>query len=152
MEKLSFLKYNVTQNNATEAPGTGKYNDFNEEGICVDIVSGEPLFTSLDKFDAGCGWPSFTKPVGDYVIDENEDSSHGMNRTELKSKITNSHLGYVFDDGPISKGGKRYCINSASLRFIPVSYLEKEGYGEYIHCLKIEIENSIIITFNKIVI
>lgn len=136
LKKLSSIEYEVTQNNATEAPGTGQYNDFHEEGLFVDIVSGEPLFSSLDKFDSNCGWPSFTKPVEDNAMSENEDNSHGMVRTELKSKIANSHLGHVFDDGPVSKGGKRYCINSASLRFIPVSDLEKEGYGDYISLFK----------------
>lgn len=136
LKELSPIEYNVTQNSATETPGTGKYNDFTEEGIYIDIVSGEPLFTSLDKFDSKCGWPSFTKPINKNVISESEDTSHGMLRTELKSKIAKSHLGHVFDDGPIDKGGKRYCINSASLRFIPVSDLEKEGYGEYNYLFK----------------
>lgn len=136
LKELSPLEYDVTQNNATEAPGTGKYNDFTEDGIYVDVVSGEPLFTSLDKFDSAWGWPSFTKPVSDHIIEENEDTSHGMVRTELKSKIAKSHLGHVFDDGPADKGGKRYCINSASLKFIPVSELEKEGYGEYSYLFK----------------
>lgn len=136
LKKLSSLEYEVTQKNATETPGTGKYNDFNEEGIYVDIVSGEPLFTSLDKFDSGCGWPSFTKTINDDVIDKNKDTSHGMVRTELKSKIAKSHLGHVFDDGPIEKGGKRYCINSASLKFIPLKNLKKEGYGDYLHLFK----------------
>lgn len=131
LKKLSHLEYNVTQNNDTEMPGTGEYNNFSEEGIYVDIVSGEPLFTSFDKFDSGCGWPSFTKPISENFISESDDTSHGMFRTEVKSKIAKSHLGHVFDDGPVDKGGKRYCINSASLRFIPVSDLEKEGYGEY---------------------
>lgn len=136
LKKLSSLEYEVTQKNATETPGTGKYNDFNEEGIYVDIVSGEPLFTSLDKFDSGCGWPSFTKTINDDVIDKNKDTSHGMVRTELKSKIAKSHLGHVFDDGPIEKGGKRYCINSASLKFIPLKNLKKEGYGVNLHLFK----------------
>ncbi|BBL62738.1 hypothetical protein MARBORIA2_10680 [Methanobrevibacter arboriphilus] len=136
LKRLSSLEYEVTQKNATEAPGTGKYNDFNEEGIYVDVVSGEPLFTSLDKFDSGCGWPSFTKTIDDDVIDESKDTSHGMVRTELKSKIAKSHLGHVFDDGPIEKGGKRYCINSASLKFIPLKDLKKEGYGDYLQLFK----------------
>jgi len=136
LKELSPLEYDVTQNSATEAPGTGKYNDFAEESIYVDVVSGEPLFVSIDKFDSGCGWPSFTKPVIDNIIEEKEDTSHGMVRTELKSKIAKSHLGHVFDDGPVDKGGKRYCINSASLKFIHISDLERGGYGKYSYLFK----------------
>lgn len=136
LKELSPIEYDVTQNNATEAPGTGKYNNFVEEGIYVDVVSGEPLFTSIDKFDSGCGWPSFTKPIDEDIMSESKDTSHGMVRTELKSKIAKSHLGHVFDDGPSERGGKRYCINSASLRFIPASDMEKEGYGEYSYLFK----------------
>ncbi|MEA4956124.1 MAG: peptide-methionine (S)-S-oxide reductase MsrA [Methanobrevibacter sp.] len=136
LKRLSEIEFNVTQNSATEAPFTGKYDKFNEEGIFVDIVSGEPLFTSLDKFDSNCGWPSFTKTIDHDTVEENQDNSHGMVRTEVKSKIGKSHLGHLFDDGPIERGGKRYCINSASLRFIPVKDLKKEGYGEYYELFK----------------
>lgn len=130
--KLSNLEYRVTQENATERPFTSKLNDNNEEGIYVDIVSGEPLFSSKDKFDAGCGWPSFTKPVEDEHIIEKRDLSHGMIRTEVRSKYGDSHLGHVFPDGPRDKGGLRYCINGASLRFIKKEDMEKEGYGGYL--------------------
>lgn len=128
--KLTDLQYEVTQNSATERPFTSEYDDFDEEGIYVDIVSGEPLFSSLDKYDAGCGWPSFTKPIT--KIEEVEDLSHGMIRTEVRSKGADSHLGHVFPDGPVDKGGLRYCINGASLRFVPKDKLEAEGYGEYL--------------------
>lgn len=133
MEKdLSHLtkeQYAVTQEAATEAPFSGIYDDFYEKGIYVDIVSGEPLFSSQDKYDAGCGWPAFTKPLKKLVY--HRDTSFGMERTEVRSKEANSHLGHVFNDGPIDRGGVRYCINSASLKFIPYDDLEKEGYGEY---------------------
>ncbi|EOL45145.1 peptide-methionine (R)-S-oxide reductase MsrB [Enterococcus caccae] len=130
-EKLSDIEYAVTQENATERPFTGKYDDFYQEGIYVDIVSGEPLFSSKDKYDAGCGWPSFTKPIEKQDIVENSDFSLGMRRVEVRSKEADSHLGHVFTDGPQEMGGLRYCINAAALRFIPVAELEKEGYGEY---------------------
>lgn len=130
IKNLDKLSYDVTQNAHTERPFSSKYDDFYEDGIYVDIVSGEVLFSSKDKFDAGCGWPSFTKPLEDN-IDEYEDRSHGMVRTEVKSKDGNSHLGHVFTDGPRDKGGLRYCINGASLKFIPKEKLEEEGYGEY---------------------
>lgn len=132
IEKLSPIEYKVTQEGATERPFTHEYNESYEEGIYVDIVSGEPLFSSKDKFDAGCGWPSFTKPLEDEHIIEKRDLSHGMIRTEVRSKYADSHLGHVFSDGPRDKGGLRYCINGASLRFIKKEDLEKEGYGEYL--------------------
>lgn len=136
LKELSPEEYKITQKNATEPPFSGKYNFNKEEGIYVDVVSGEPLFTSLDKFDSNCGWPSFTKPIAKENLVESMDNSHGMIRTELKSKIAKSHLGHVFDDGPKDKGGQRYCINSVSLKFIPASDLEKKGYGEYSYLFK----------------
>ena len=130
-KKIGDLSYEVTQNAATERPFTGEYDDFFEKGIYVDIVSGEPLFSSLDKFDSGCGWPAFSKPIEGKELKETTDRSHGMVRTEVRSAQANSHLGHVFPDGPRETGGLRYCINSASLRFIPYDKLEEEGYGEY---------------------
>ncbi|TYS63595.1 peptide-methionine (S)-S-oxide reductase MsrA [Sutcliffiella horikoshii] len=130
-KKLTPIQYEVTQNNGTEPPFKNEFWNHTEEGIYVDIVSGEPLFSSLDKYDAGCGWPSFTKPINKELIKEEMDVSHRMVRTEVRSKEGDSHLGHVFEDGPVDKGGLRYCINSAALRFIPVSQLEQEGYGEY---------------------
>lgn len=129
--RLTPMQYEVTQNNGTEPPFKNEFWNHTEEGIYVDIVSGEPLFSSLDKYDAGCGWPSFTKPIEKETIKEEMDVSHRMVRTEVRSKQADSHLGHVFEDGPVDKGGLRYCINSAALRFIPVGELEKEGYGEY---------------------
>lgn len=131
-EELSDISYRVTQENATEMPFTSPYDDFYEDGIYVDIVSGEVLFSSLDKYDAGCGWPSFTKTIDDKNIREKTDLSHGMIRTEVRSKTADSHLGHVFPDGPKDKGGLRYCINGASLRFIPKDKMEDEGYGKYL--------------------
>lgn len=131
-DKLSDISYRVTQENATEMPFTSPYDDFYEDGIYVDIVSGEVLFSSLDKYDAGCGWPSFTKTIDDKNIIEKTDLSHGMIRTEVRSKTADSHLGHVFPDGPKDKGGLRYCINGASLRFIPKNKMEEEGYGKYL--------------------
>lgn len=131
-QKLSPIQYAVTQEAATERPFTGKYDHFDEPGIYVDVVSGEPLFSSLDKYDAGCGWPSFTKPIAKRVVKEKRDQSFGMERTEVRSKEANSHLGHVFTDGPLDRGGLRYCINSAALRFVPVDKLAAEGYGEYL--------------------
>lgn len=129
--RLTPEQYRVTQENGTERPFTGEYDGHKETGLYVDIVSGEPLFTSMDKFDSGCGWPSFTKPVEGGNVNELRDISHGMIRTEVRSKHGDSHLGHVFPDGPKDQGGLRYCINSASLRFIPVADLEAEGYGDY---------------------
>lgn len=131
IEKLNEIQFNVTQKNATERPFTGVYDDNFEEGLYVDIVSGEPLFTSLDKFDSGCGWPAFSRPVDDNVRNIS-DKSHGMIRTEVRSRHGDSHLGHVFPDGPQEAGGLRYCINSASLRFIPKAALVAEGYSEYL--------------------
>ncbi|CAM2844532.1 peptide-methionine (R)-S-oxide reductase MsrB [Erysipelothrix tonsillarum] len=132
-DKLTPLQYDVTQNNATEAPFTGVYDDFYEPGIYVDIVSGEPLFLSNDKFNAGCGWPSFSKPIESLL--EVEDVSHQRVRTEVRSRNANSHLGHVFDDGPRELGGLRYCINAAALRFIPRDQMEAEGYGQYLEAI-----------------
>jgi len=130
--RLSPEEFQVTQRSGTEAPFSGAYWDHDEAGIYVDIVSGEPLFSSLDKFDSSCGWPSFTKPVEAGNVEERADGSHGVSRTEVRSIHGDSHLGHVFDDGPVAAGGLRYCINSASLRFIPLDELEGEGYGEYL--------------------
>ncbi|PGT77838.1 methionine sulfoxide reductase [Bacillus sp. AFS040349] len=127
---LSPMQYEVTQNNGTEPPFHNEFWNHVEEGIYVDIVSGKPLFSSKDKYDAGCGWPSFTKPIQDFEVVEKMDTTHGMIRTEVRSKTADSHLGHVFDDGP-GPNGLRYCINSAALRFIPKDNLEKEGYGKY---------------------
>jgi len=131
LKKLTPLQFDVTQNAATEPPFTGAYTDNHAAGLYVDIVSGEPLFTSLDKFDSDCGWPSFAKPIDEGSIVEKQDLSYGMTRTEVRSRGADSHLGHVFDDGPADLGGLRYCINSAALRFIPVDKLVEEGYGEY---------------------
>ena len=130
-EKLSPIEYAVTQENATERPFTGEYDDFYEKGIYVDIVNGEPLFASTDKYDAGCGWPSFSKPISRHDIQEKADFSHGMHRVEVRSKEADSHLGHVFSDGPQDKGGLRYCINSAALKFIPLAEMDEKGYGEF---------------------
>jgi peptide-methionine (R)-S-oxide reductase len=130
--KLTPEQYRVTQQSATEHPGTGEYLDNEEPGIYVDIVSGEPLFASSDKFESGCGWPSFTKPIVPAHVNELRDVSHGMARTEVRSTHGDSHLGHVFNDGPRDRGGLRYCINSASLRFVPRDEMQAQGYGDYI--------------------
>lgn len=131
--KLTPEAYEVTQKNATEPPYTGEYYDTFEPGIYVDVVSGQPLFASSTKFDSGCGWPSFTRPICQAFITENIDRSHGMIRTEVRSAQADSHLGHVFTDGPYESGGLRYCINSAALRFIPKNEMEEQEYGEYIN-------------------
>jgi peptide-methionine (R)-S-oxide reductase len=132
VEALTPEQYQVTQKSGTEPAFTGEYWDNHEPGLYVDIVSGEPLFASVDKFDSGTGWPSFTKPVDNGNVVENRDRSHFMIRTEVRSAHGDSHLGHVFPDGPQEAGGLRYCINSASLRFIPRDDLEEEGYGQYL--------------------
>ena len=134
--RLSKEQYAVTQQNATETPFANEYWDEQREGIYVDITTGEPLFSSLDKFQSGCGWPSFAKPIDKKLIAEKEDKSYHMIRTEVRSKLGDAHLGHVFDDGPKQLGGLRYCINSASLRFIPKEDMQKEGYGEYLVLFK----------------
>jgi peptide-methionine (R)-S-oxide reductase len=132
IKSLSPEQYRVTQQGATEAPGSGEYLDNDEPGIYVDVVSGEPLFASSAKFDSGCGWPSFSKPIEPANVSELQDKSHGMIRTEVRSAHGDSHLGHVFDDGPEELGGLRYCINSASLRFIHRDDMEAQGYGAYL--------------------
>lgn len=138
LSRLSAEQYQVTQRNGTERPFENEYWDNKEPGLYVDVVSGEPLFTSLDKFDSGCGWPSFTRPIEPENVVENTDTSHGMTRTEVRSTHADSHLGHVFPDGPKTEGGLRYCINSASLRFIPLEELESEGYGSYVKLFEAE--------------
>ncbi|KZC15935.1 peptide-methionine (R)-S-oxide reductase [Rhodanobacter sp. FW510-R12] len=132
LSRLSPEQYRVTQQNGTEYPGTGEYLHNGEPGIYVDVVSGEPLFASTDKFESGCGWPSFTRPIEPANVSERRDSTHGMIRTEVRSVHGDSHLGHVFPDGPTDRGGLRYCINSASLRFVHRDDMEAEGYGDYL--------------------
>ena len=131
--KLTPEQYRVTQQSGTERPGSGAYLDHHEPGIYVDIVSGEPLFASADKFESGCGWPSFTKPIAAAYVNEIRDASLGMERTEVRSAHGDSHLGHVFTDGPRARGGLRYCINSASLRFVRRDDMQAQGYGNYLN-------------------
>ena len=131
IESLTEEQYHVTQESGTERPGTGEYLHTDEPGIYVDIVSGEPLFASSSKFDSGCGWPSFSKPIAN--VEEIRDTTHGMIRTEVRSQNGDSHLGHVFEDGPQESGGLRYCINSASLKFIHRDNMQEEGYADYLN-------------------
>lgn len=135
-ERLTPLQWEVTQNAATERPFVNEYDHEFRKGIYVDIVDGTPLFVSSAKYDSGCGWPAFSRPISESLIQESEDTSYGRIRTEVKSKASGSHLGHVFNDGPEETGGLRYCINSASLRFIPLEDMEAEGYADYIPLVK----------------
>ncbi|MDR6114195.1 MULTISPECIES: peptide-methionine (R)-S-oxide reductase MsrB [unclassified Sphingomonas] len=132
LARLTPEQYYVTQQSGTERPGTGEYLHTREPGLYVDIVSGEPLFASADKFNSHCGWPSFTRPIEPAHVNELRDTTHGMIRTEVRSAHGDSHLGHVFPDGPRDRGGLRYCINSASLRFVPLGEMEAQGYGDYV--------------------
>ena len=140
--RLTRNQYAVTQEAATEPAFTGEYWDNHEDGLYVDIVSGEPLFASVHKFESGSGWPSFTVPVDPANIVEKTDRSYGMTRTEVRSAHGDSHLGHLFPDGPKEAGGLRYCINSAAMRFVPVAQLEDEGYGEYLHLFQNQTEEA----------
>ena len=136
-QKLTPMQYQVTQHDATEPPFQNEYWNFKGEGLYVDIVSGEPLFSSLDKFDSHCGWASFSAPL-EANVTEHSDMKFGMVRTEVRSKHADSHLGHVFEDGPVERGGLRYCINSAAVRFVPKDKMEEEGYGEYLQLFETE--------------
>ena len=135
IEDLTEIEYHVTQENGTERPFTGKYDNFYEKGIYLDRVGGQPLFVSSDKFDAGCGWPSFSRPIAD-LVELSDTSITGRARIEVRSEEADSHLGHVFDDGPQELGGLRYCINSAALHFVPLEKMEEEGFGAYIELVK----------------
>lgn len=135
-QRIGDLAYKVVKENATEPAFTGQYDNFFEKGIYVDIVSGEILFSSEDKFQSGCGWPAFAKPIENRMVTNHQDNSYGMHRIEVRSKHADSHLGHVFSDGPADKGGLRYCINSAALTFIPFDQMEEKGYGEFLTLFK----------------
>ena len=135
LEDLTEIEYHVTQENGTERPFTGKYDNFYEKGIYLDRVGGQPLFVSSDKFDAGCGWPSFSRPIAD-LVELSDTTIPGRARIEVRSEDADSHLGHVFDDGPQELGGLRYCINSAALHFVPLEKMEEEGFGAYIELVK----------------
>ncbi|RDW19602.1 methionine sulfoxide reductase [Oceanobacillus arenosus] len=135
-EELTPIQYIVTQENGTERPFQNEYWDNAKEGIYVDLISREALFASTDQYDAGCGWPSFTKPIDSYQLEEKTDTTHGMVRTEVRSKVADSHLGHVFEDGPVEAGGLRYCMNSAAMEFIPKEEMEEKGYGNYLRLFK----------------
>lgn len=137
-QRLNSMQSYVTQENGTEPPFQNEFWNHEAEGIYVDVVSGEPLFSSLDKFDAGCGWPSFTQPLKKEQVQEKLDTSHQMKRIEVRSRQADSHLGHVFEDGPKEATGLRYCINSAALRFVPVDQLKEEGYEEFLSLFKSE--------------
>jgi peptide-methionine (R)-S-oxide reductase len=138
LAQLTPEQHRVTQESGTEAPFSGEYTDTEDPGIYVDVVTGEPLFVSDDKFHSGCGWPSFTRPIGEEMVTENFDDGHGMRRVEVRSKHGDSHLGHVFPDGPADSTGLRYCINSAALRFVHRDDMEAEGYGKYLDQIKVK--------------